>query len=634
MLDILILNFFEAMNEVLTSGIVILAASMLLYNLTGNLRNRVARSSGLVLASVTIAYVIDVLLSLDPTAGTKTVLLRLQWLGIAFIPATMFHLSDALLATTGLPSRGRRRRVVGLLYLIGSAFLLAATMTDLVVIPIVSDIVQHMQAGPMFWLYGLFFLGSSVATFVNLHRARGRCLTAGTQRRMAYLQAAILTPALGIFPYSIFLTNPNEPIPLTVVVIINIANLVVIGMLLFLSYPLSFFGSSKPDRVVKVELLRFLLRGPGTGLWALGVIIFTSRSTAILGIDATAFVPFAVVAVVLFWQWSIDIALPYLEKFLVYGGEDDQQITKLQDLSDRLLTQNDLLQLIEANLEACCDYLRAPSAFVVSIQGNRLELLSSIGALPFDRDTFEGVASELSGLVDEADEGHFIQWQSYQVTMLYTARATDDERIINGMMGIETHEDALFEDEDSSMIERFVARTQRVLDDIFLQNEIFASLEGLLPQITSIRGRIDDVEYQPARIVGKPSTLLDKGDVYEQVRAALRHYWGGPGITRSRLLSLDIVKSRVNDETTPAQALRQVLQQAIEKQRPEGQRGLTSPEWTIYNILELRFIERKKVADVARRMALSQSDLFRKQRVAIDAITETILKMESEHHAS
>ena len=116
------LELLQLMNETLASAIVIVAASMLLYNLTRNLRDRVARTSAVLLGTVTIAYVSDALIALEPSATMHIAILRFQWIGIAFMPVAMLHLSDALLATTGLPSRGRRRRVIRILYLISAGF--------------------------------------------------------------------------------------------------------------------------------------------------------------------------------------------------------------------------------------------------------------------------------------------------------------------------------------------------------------------------------------------------------------------------------------------------------------------------------------------------------------------------------
>ena len=53
-------------------------------------------------------------------------------------------------------------------------------------------------------------------------------------------------------------------------------------------------------------------------------------------------------------------------------------------------------------------------------------------------------------------------------------------------------------------------------------------------------------------------------------------------------------------------------------------------EWILYNILELKFLEGKKVREVAIRLAMSEADLYRKQRVAIEAVANAILEMEQQ----
>lgn len=121
-MDDILQTLLSLTNEALASGIVIVAVSLLLYNLTRNLHDRVARTSGIVLGCVTITYIGDAFIALDPGAEAYTAALRLQWIGIGFLPVAMFHLSDALLATTGLPSRGRRRRMIRVLYMISALF--------------------------------------------------------------------------------------------------------------------------------------------------------------------------------------------------------------------------------------------------------------------------------------------------------------------------------------------------------------------------------------------------------------------------------------------------------------------------------------------------------------------------------
>ncbi len=630
-------TFLTLSNEILTSTTVIVAASLLLWNLTRNRYNRVARTSSAVLACVTIAYVCDVFVSLNPSRGTYEAVLRLQWIGIAFMPATMFHLSDALLATTGLPSRGRRRRVTRLLYGISTVFLIAAAFTTLLVQPIRADGEIGMRAGSLFPVYTLYFVLATGIAFINVQRARQRCLTRDTRRRMGYLQLAMLTPALGIFPFSAIL-GPGEEFTLSSLLLVNASNVVVILMLLFLAYPLSFFGSSVPDRVVKAELLRFVLRGPATGMLALAVIIYVTPATRVFGLTGQRFTPFAVVAVVLLWQWAVHLALPALEKRLIYPDEDDDQLSKLQNLSDQILTRNDLIQLLEATLAACCDYLQVNTAFAVSLSTHEPELVAAIGPTRPNKALLQDETNALAQRLNNGEPTGLVieKWFSYWVVPLYSRRG-DDEHLI-GFIGIQARSPEVdLTPDERDMFQIFIRRAAQALDDLALQNDIYAALEGLLPQMNLTRTRAAQVEYRQGR-TSQPAPADEVEDsereqFVEQVRAALRHLWGGPGLTHSQLIHLSVVSDALpENDNNPARALRAVLEQAIRSQRPEGERRLTSPEWTIYNILDLRFIEGQKVRDVAKRMALSEPDLYRKQRIAIEAVADTLLKMNNGHH--
>lgn len=637
-MDEMLLSFLDLSNETLTTATVVIAISLLLYNLTRNLRNRVARTSSVVLACVTIAYTCDVFVSLEPSRATYHAVLRLQWIGIAFMPAAMFHLSDALLATTGLPSRGRRRRVSRLLYAISSVFLIAAAFTDILVKPVQQDGLIGMRAGPMFALYALYFILAGGVAFINAQRARQRCLTRDTRRRMAYLQIAMLTPALGIFPFSAIL-GPGEEFSLSTLILVNASNVVVILMLLFLAYPLSFFGSHVPDRVVKTELLRFVLRGPTTALLALAVIIYTTPAIRVFGLPGRSFTPFAVVAIILLWQWIVHLILPWLEKRLIYPNEDDDQINKLQNLSDQVLTRSDLQQLLEAVLAACCDYLQVNTAFAVSLNNGQAELVAAIGPTRPATNLLQEEANTLTALLDTEDEELRIEtWYSYWIVPLYSKRRyePDDIPIFLGFIGIQarspevnlTHEERL-------MFQSFAHRAAQTIDDLNLQSEIYAALEGLLPQIRITRTRAAEVEYRQGREAQtstgenlKPDDE-DREQFVEQVKAALKHYWGGPGLTHSRLLELSAVHQLLpENDNNPVRALRAVLTAAIENQRPEGERKMLSPEWTIYNILDLRFVENLKVREVAARLALSEPDFYRKQKIAVEAVADTLLKTE------
>jgi hypothetical protein len=121
---------------------------------------------------------------------------------------------------------------------------------------------------------------------------------------------------------------------------------------------------------------------------------------------------------------------------------------------------------------------------------------------------------------------------------------------------------------------------------------------------------------------------LPEEDFVAWVKDALSHYWGGPKLTESPLLSLKIVQSAMNDyDGNPTNALRAILKTAIDNIKPEGERRFTA-EWILYNILELKFLEGRKVRDVATRLAMSEADLYRKQKVALEAVSRAIIGME------
>ncbi len=631
-MDDFLRTLLDSINETLAAVIVIVAASLLLYNLSRNLNNRIARTSAYMLGCLTVAYASDVLIALEPMLGTWESLLRVQWIGLAFIPAATFHLSDALLATTGLPSRGRRRRAVRVLYVTGSIFLLLVVFTDTVISTLTLDNAVSIRAEPGFVVYGVYFVIANGVALMNVWRARQRCLTRSTQRRMSYLLLTLLMPSIGIFPYSVLLM-PGDEFSVFALFLVNIANVTVILTLLLLSYPLSFFGSRYPDRVVKAELLRFMLVGPATGALALAVIVFTEPATEIVGVIGRDFMPFAVVSVILLWQWGVDVALPHLEKWLIYKQEDDEQLNKLQHLSDRLLTRSDLLQLLEATLEATCDYLRVERAFVAVLADTTPELVQSVGRVHLAEETLSDGINTLLSHTHINEPYDLRRLAGYWTVPLYSGRITNGEgnRALIGMMGVEAlSEDLELEAEARDMLRVFTRRVARTLDDMLLQSEVYAALEGLLPQMTVTRSRAAEVEYRPGYdgYTRMPS-LPEREQVVEQVHAALRHWWGGPGLNSSRLLELQSVQPYIEDDDSGVvKGLRDYLLEIIEAQRPDGERDYRSPEWLFYNILTLRFIDSKKARDTARRLYISEANLYRKQNAAIEMIAEAILDRE------
>ena len=81
-------------------------------------------------------------------------------------------------------------------------------------------------------------------------------------------------------------------------------------------------------------------------------------------------------------------------------------------------------------------------------------------------------------------------------------------------------------------------------------------------------------------------------------------------------------------------ALRSVLQRAIDALRPIGEQSMTAAEWTLYNILDLKFRQGLRMSEIANRLAVSESDLYRKQRVAIEEMARMLTNMEERASSS
>ena len=632
------LSFLEMINEALTAIIVIVSASILLYNLTRNRRSGVARASSVLLACVTAVYMVDVLTSLDPTRVSLRNWLRVQWIGIAFAPAAMFHLSDALLATTGLVSRGRRRRTTRMLYLLSGLFLLLALFTDSVVTGLTLAPAPHLLLGPIFPVYVAYFIVATIVSVYNVLRARQRCLTTYTHRRMGYLLYSFTMPALGIFPYSLLFTD-SQSSSLLFWTLVIIGNLGIALMLLFMSYPLSFFGSTIPDRLVRSELLSFFLRGPFAGILVLLAVLYLPQAGRIMGLPGDQFMAFAAVAIVMFWQWMVSLLQPHLERHLVFPDDQDE-IRVIQSVNQRLLTESDLDQLLEAFLAAACDLLQVPVAFIAAFDSDQVEIKQRVGDWQPGEDWDGG--ADLIRLIAESHSYHaFVGWESFWVLPLRSHRLTGngsangngDGRVL-GVLAIQARaEEPNLSSEEQRVFDMLAGQAAETLDDRLLQMEVFAAIEGILPEMEAIHRLRNAARYGdfPAFAVMRDAAGSDfeSHEFPNAVWDALRDYWGGPRLTQSPLLQLGVVQDNLDDQDgNSTKALRAVLQEAVNCLRPLGERSMTRAEWTLYNIVDLRFIQGYKVRDVAKRLVMSEADLYRKQRLAIEEVARVLADME------
>jgi hypothetical protein len=553
--------------------------------------------------------------------------LRLQWVGLAFLPASYLHLSDALLVTAGRPSRGRRRGVIRGAYLISTGFLALLAFKLLVgPLQINAQPAPHLQRTIWTEIFTLYYLITMLLAGVNFIRAYMRMLTRSGRRRMLYLMAGATAPALGSYPYLLFGSSFAANYPLLFWSAATIINIIVGVLIIVMAYSVAFFGVSWPDRVVKSRLFKWIMRGPVTASLALAILTMVRRSGEAFGLTYNAFVPVSMVSTVLIMEHIITILAPIWERALFFGG-DRAELLLLQNIDERLLTQGDLRQFLEAILAAVRDHMQSPSAFVAALDENGLTLLINAGRPFLEKEHLSEALQEIKG-----DGRHEFLWNDTWFLPL-RARRTEEMDLdqtppLLGLLGVARQSTQALEPDQRQALWLLADRAALALEDRLLQQRVFRSLEEIEPQVEMIQriralGRYDST-------TALAEDLQPDSDMAEWVREALNHYWGGPKLTESPLMKLRLTQETAKNEFdgNMSNALRAILKKAVDQVRPEGERRFTS-EWILYNILDLKFIEGRKVREVASRLAMSEADLYRKQRVAVETVAKAILEMET-----
>lgn len=626
---------FGYVNDVLQSIIVIFGAAVVLYNLPRLSRGGVQRAFSALISLVVLVYLTELLVSRAVAPEATEFLLRAGWIGVAMVPAAQFHLSDALLTTTGKISR-RRHVLVILGYLTGLGFALLGLFSDLVVSsPSPDALTPRLTNGLYFPFFAAYFWGVALSSVYNVWRARQRCLTSTTRRRMTTTLFAILAAPLGVFPYTLLFGDPTSEMPLFLWPVLIIGNFAVSILFAVLTSQLAYFGSVSPDRIVRVRLYKYMARVPLAATIVLLVFVLVSRAPLVFGLHKEVALGFAVVATVMIVEWIIHQYKKTFER--AFQLDDDPDVRRIQILSERLLTTSDLKQFLESVLAATCEAVRTPTAFVAGLTPNGPKLEAVVGPLErlpdveLQKFTIPMSSDHISEIDVSNPSDTFFVWGDYWIQPLYNERRD----LLLGILGMRARaaEPDLTSGE-LDLLSRLRAQAAAALEDRILQQEVFAAVEGILPEIIALQERRSAATFGGLPALTASSSvaheeLLQDPEFSNMVRDALTHYWGGPKLTESPLLQLEVVQREMGGhDNNPVSALRAILAEAIEQQKPDGQRSLTTTEWILYNILDLKFVQGRRVRDVARRLAMSESDLYRKQRVAIENVARTIATME------
>jgi hypothetical protein len=625
-------------NLLFSSAIVITAFSLLGYMVSHNLRSNVAQTFSILLACVLWVFAGDIVIPRVEAQAAAVVWLRVQWIGIALVPAAYLHFSDAVLRSTRHLSR-RRRIVVGGSYLLSAGLILAALFTDALVYDgAFAPPVSHLAAGPLFPLFAAYFVGTAIYGAYNLIRARRRCVTAASRRRMAYLTLSFAAPGLGVFPYLITSGLAERVHPIVVLLLSMVGNMTVGAMLVVMAYSVAYYGVLTPDRVVKHDLIHYLLRGPIVGTAVLVVMLVIPRVELILGLPRDTALIFAVVGVIVLGQLAVSAAKPWLDRVIL--SQDRDEVLWIQTLDRRLLTSSDLRQFLENVLTLLCELLRVDSGFVLTQTDRGLQVEAAVGAAGLATDfaaspaagaVWSQLAREING---ESAAPHFRADSAFWFCPL---RSQDGGRLL-GLLAVRGRsQDVQMDESEQEEAEGLLAQAAAVIADRYVQEGVFATLQHMLPDLERIgewRSALRFATPPPPAPISPdaPEEPAQGEDEWQQwVKDALSHYWGGPRLADNPLTRLRLVRRALAaQDGNVTRALRAVLLEAIERQRPTGERKLNAVEWLLYNILDLRFIQGQRVRDIAYRLAMSESDLYRKQRAAVAEVARTLAEMEAQ----
>ncbi len=621
------------MNLLVSQAILIVTFSLLFYIASRNWRNSVARATALLLLGVVIVYGGDVLLDKAQLSTTRAVLLRAQWLGIALVPAAYLHLSDALLTSVGYQSL-RRWWVVVVGYVAAAGFVLLATTGDLLVRGRRSNqMLEQFGAGPLFPLFAVAFAIATVGGLYNIERARRRSHTAGGRRRLTYLGLSFLAPGMAVFPYLIVASFGASFAPALVLLISNVANLGIAVMILVLAYSVAYQGVLLPDRLVKQDFIRWLLIGPFVGVTVIFCFEVLPLFADALGLPQSTLVTFGVMIFTVLMPNLIDYLRPRLEALLLW--QDRDQISWLRRFDRRAFTNSDLRRLLENTLTTICGAVRAESGFVAAPEDAGAIVKASAGPrhqikhflhdhqLMALLEQARAQSSRARGSLPEASD--FVVVEPYWLLPLHTT--TGEFLGVVGIAGLSVGLTL----EVRRLIGTLAHQMELALENVQLQARIYGALRNITPEMQTLQQLAAQPEGgQPINLEQLDPDIAMMPNFDQLVKDALNHYWGGPKLSESPLLGLKTVRNLRQDGGSATKALQAVLREAIENLRPDEQLNPTAQEWMLYNILSLRFLQGLRIRDIADKLAMSESDFYRKQRVAVEEVARQLALMEEQ----
>lgn len=362
------------LNLIVAAITMLMAVSLAAYLVFYHGRSRAARAFAALLALLTWISLGDLFLStarLEAAHPAAAFWLRFQWLGIAFVAPVYLWFSATVRSSLG-ERPGARRGVTLLGLAVGGIVLALILGTELLAGKPVGQ-ARRLAPGGRPALCGLRPGLLAALRLGGLGPvARGQVAAASHGRaccgwRPAWWRRSTPFPRLSLVPAA------QAPSPTAFRLFITVANIGTAALLLVVAYSLAFQGTLVPDRAIKRELAKYLIQTvlPGACILATAQLV-PERLQQSLGLPRDLVFMAATVFGIVGYQIVVRLLKPLIDR-LIYGSGGADAIW-LRRLDERLLTGEDLSQLLNGILAALCELWRVDAGGILAVVEDRATL--------------------------------------------------------------------------------------------------------------------------------------------------------------------------------------------------------------------------------------------------------------------
>lgn len=619
-----IIPVLRTLSEVLTAAVAMAAFSVLLFSLQF-LRKRQKLAIALVplLLSVTVIYSADALETIASGHNAKLMWQQIHWTGFVILPTVCLWFSLVVLELTGRKIGRGTIIFAGVNGLLSALFLWllwsGRLFSNIRIISNIGTTMIHSDLTVLFWIY---FVVNLCATFIVFSIALSRTRTQSSRRRMIYLITGVMGIVVGTFPLLLFgsgLLISQYPIIFWTLSVLG--NAVVVVMVILLGYASATFSVSWSDRLTRLRLIEWMLRGPVTASLTLWLVTMINRSASHLGLDISSVNTLATVVSIILLEYLITVIMPRIERGALVGlGKEDYAI--FNEFQGMMVFKPELETYLEALTGALCDRFQARDGFFA--------VMNETGSFDPLIKTGESSWKDLPAALEKLPEyfqkqGDVLYWDDIGV-MIPIFNHEEDLDSFLGILGLADISPELFSKGNEPVLLDALEKARVVLWQRRYLTSAYQVLRTRTGQNGSDSFHSGSVLNQTALLGEEPETDLTEITVW--VKDALTHYWGGPRLSDNPLLKWRVVKKAAEENNeNEVNGLRNVLKKALEELRPVGERS-PSGEWTLYNLIDYKFFEKMKVKDIVRRLSMSEADFYRKQKIAVEALSKIIVRME------